>query len=179
MGKQEIKIMTVAVSILATLIILLAGYTFYNKYIIQDPLLKTIGNMSSVSEAFISKEDNQYQITVELDNIDNLQTEFAELDKIAAAHLGRQEYNLLITNVGNQKMAELFGLLQPFVYEALAKDNYIWLNQEISRMIQEEYSQINYKFFIDDKRVYFQFTDGNETLYKIIPRDLSSNQVKI
>ena len=179
MQKQETRIMVIAVSIVVTLAILLACYTFYNKYIIQKPLLNALENASFVNEVWVLKEDNIYQITVEMDKVDNLQTEFAKLNKIAAAHLGSQEYDLKVSDARDQQLADLYAQLQPFIYEALAKDNYIWLNDEISRQIKNKYKNMDYKFFIDAEKIYLQFDNGRETLYEIIPREISNQEIQV
>ena len=179
MQKQKTRIIVIAVSIVITLAILLAGYTSYNKYIIQKPLLNALEDTSFVNEVRLDKEGNIYQITIEMNKVDNLQTEFAKLDEITATHLGSQKYNLKISDARDQQLADFYSQLQPFIYEALAKDNYIWLNDEISRQIEDMYKNLDYKFFIDAEKIYLQFDNGRETLYEIIPRELSNQEVQV
>lgn len=178
MRKLETRIMAAAVSIAVTLAVLLAGYTFYNKFIIQEPLINALSDTLSVNEVRVEKENSKYQITVALDKVDNLQSEFAKLDEIAAFHLASREYDLQVSDARDKQLTDFYAQLQPFIYEALAKDNYIWLNEEITTQIENKYRDVDFQFFIDAEMIYLQFDNGQETLYEIIPRALADKEVR-
>ncbi|NLB51567.1 MAG: hypothetical protein GX808_01335 [Syntrophomonadaceae bacterium] len=178
MRKMERKVITAVISAVVTLAVLLSGYTFYNKYIVQAPLLEAIDEMASVNQVQISKEKSKYQITVELNRVENLQHEYAQLEKIAAANLGSKEYDLKISAAGDQQLQDFYYQIQPFIYEALAKDNFMWLNEQIKQQITRENGKMDYRFFVDNEMIYLQFENGRENLYEIIPRDADGQKIQ-
>lgn len=177
MEKMKGKIIKGVVTAIITFLMLLAGYTAYNNFVVQKPLLRAINDLPSVKGAVIEKDHHHYQIKVELGKVGNLQEEFTELDRIIADNMGGRQYELTISGSGEEHLQEFVQSFQPFIYEALAKDNYIWLNEEIKqRIAASDYAPIDYRFFIDNERIYLQFDNGRAQLYEIIPRNLSGQE---
>lgn len=179
MDKPVKRIITAAISLLITCALLLGGYSFYNNYIVQRPLLQALNDIAGVKEVQLVQVNDKYQITVALDQAGNLQNVYVKLDETAAFYLANKEFELKVTDNRNSQLTDIYNQLQPYIYEALAKDNYIWLNEEIGRQITENCPDAKYEFNIDADRIYLQFNQEQKNLYAIIPRELSDEAVQL
>ncbi len=178
--KQPAKrIITAAISLLVTFSLLLGGYSFYNDYIVKKPLLQALKDVDGVQDVKMSKEEGEYRIMVVLDEVENLQSSYVKLDETTTGYLARKGYELQIADHRNQQLTDLYDQMQPYLYEALAKNNYIWLQEEISRQIQSRGPDTEYKFSVDSDRIYLQLTQDQKSLYAVIPRQLTEESVSI
>ncbi|HRX20418.1 MAG TPA: hypothetical protein P5273_01760 [Syntrophomonadaceae bacterium] len=179
MKQPDKRIITAAISLLVTFSLLLGGYSFYNNYIVKKPLLQALKDVDGVQDVKVSKEEGQYRITVVLDEVENLQSSYVKLDETSTTYLARKGYELQIADHRSQQLTDLYDQMQPYIYEALAKNNYIWLQEEISRQLLHNSPDTEYRFSIDGDRIYLQLTQEQKSLYAVIPRQITEGTVSI
>ncbi len=167
--KKEFKIILFITACVITFSLGLGGYYLHAHYNIEKPLLTQIDKLSSVEASQIEKKDKVYMLRVTLGKVENVQEEYKQLDDLLREKLGDSEYQIIINMPNNSKMDRVYYDIQPIVYEALANNQYVWMKDEIGRIAGQE--QLEYRMFIDDKRVYLQFGDGDDYQYRIIERD--------
>ena len=178
MEKSLFRIAAAGIAVILSFTLLWGGYTFYQHHMVKKPLMQALNNIAGVQQAELSRTDNKYLITVALGQIDDLQDVYLKLDTMAGFYLDKEEVQLLIKDHRDQQLTAIYDQLQPYIYEALAKENYIWLNEEIGRQIQEQYSDVDYRFFVDGERIYLQFIREQNNLYEIIPRVFSIGKLQ-
>lgn len=178
--QQPIKrIFAVVIALVITCALLFGGYGFYNNYMVKKPLLQALNDVDGVQDVKLEKLAGDYRIIVALDQVDNLQTSYLQLDGVMADYLDRQGYELQVDDCRDRQLEDLFSHLQPYIYEALAKDNYTWLQEEIGRQIKNDSPNTDYGFFVDGDRIYLQFSGAGKSLYAIIPRPTPGEEVRI
>jgi len=178
--KQPVKkILAGAAALVITCAFLFSGLGFYNNYIVKKPLVQALNNIDGVQEVKLDKTEEDYRIIVASKQVENLQSFYMQLDEAAAEYLDRGEYKLQLIDCRDQHLNDLYSQLQPSIYEALAKDNYTWLQAEIGKQIKGSSPDTGYQFYIDENRIYLQMIQGDKSLYAVIPRKVSGEVVKI
>ncbi len=169
--KNEFKILLFIAAFVITFSLGLGAYYLNSRYNIEKPLLAQIDNLPSVEDSTIEKQDEIYMVTVTLGRVENVQEEYKQLDELIREKLGERPYQITINMENDIKLDQVYYEIQPIVYEALANNQYVWMKDEIGRIASQE--QLDYKMFIDDNRVYLQFSDGDDFQYHVIERNSS------
>ena len=172
--KNEFKIVLFIIAFVITFSLGLGAYYLYSRYNVEKPLLAQIDGLSSVEESVMDKQDNIYTISVTLGRVENVQEIYKQLDEVARQKLGKRQYQIIINTQNNTIMDRVHYDIQPIVYEALANNQYVWMKDEIGKFARQE--QIKYKMFVDDNRVYLQFSDGDDYQYYIVDRNSSKQE---
>ncbi len=167
--KNEFKILLFIAAFVITFSLGLGAYYLNSRYNIEKPLLAQIDNLSSVEDSKIEKQDEIYTVTVTLGRVESVQEEYKQLDDMVRGKIGESQYQIIINMENDAKLDQVYYDIQPIVYEALANNEYVWMKDEIGRIASQE--QLDYKMFIDDNRVYLQFSDGDNFQYHIIERN--------
>ncbi len=167
--KNEFKIVVFITAFVITFGIGLGGYYLNSRYNIEKPLLTQINSLSSVEDSWMEKQDEIYNINITLGKVENVQEKYKQLDEMAREKLGERQYQIIINKQKNTILDRVYYDIQPIIYEALANSQYVWMKDEIGRIADQE--QLEYKIFIDDNRVYLQFSTGDDYQYYIIDRN--------
>lgn len=168
MKSLNIKWLQGLIAFVLALGLLLGGNQLYHRYFVNEPLQEVLENRSEIEAARISLEKGIMQITVQLAQIDNIQQEYYELDCLLADRLGKQEYKLIFLPQEDNGLQQVYDDLQPALYEAMAGNRYLWLKDYLGQYCQEQ--NLNYKFYIDEERVYLELCDKEDVLYQVIER---------
>ncbi|HZK01973.1 MAG TPA: hypothetical protein VFC96_03820, partial [Anaerovoracaceae bacterium] len=158
----------VLISLILTLGILFGGHNLYMQYAVQKPVLKELYSSGTVKKAEIEKKNKKYIIDVQLNDIDNIQKGYEEVESIINGKYKPDSYELVITGKPNKGLEDLYEQLQPAVYDALANNRYLWLNNEIKKQTDEK-GMVS-KLFIDERRLYIQVKADDYYFFKIIDR---------
>jgi hypothetical protein len=149
-----------------TLGILLGGYQLYTKYGMVNPVEKQLKARPTIAGVEMSKKDGQYQITLQLHEVENLQSEYLAIQEILDKNLKPGGYELIIRDPDNYALQEAYLYLQPAIYEAAATNRYVWLDETVSRYALD--AGINYRLYVDDRYIYLQLAEGGNSLYRVI-----------
>jgi len=169
MPNKQFKILVFIITLILALGVFLGSYALYKKFGVEKPLLEQLSAVPAVERVSMEKEGKKYIFEIELKKIENIQEEYTEINQVISSRLEEGGYEIRIKGNGNEKLKEFFNELQPAIYEALAYDRYVWLEEEIARKSAE--NQINYKMFVDEKYLYLQLEDESKYIYKIFNRE--------
>jgi hypothetical protein len=89
------------------------------------------------------------------------------------------EYEIVFNDRRNSSLQDLADSLQPSIYEAIAKNNYLWLVGQIETAAGQH--NYEYKVFMDEKRIYLQLWNGQNFLYQVVnwpPADVNNEDQK-
>jgi len=172
MRNKQFKVLAFITSLVLALGVFLGSYAFYKKFEVEQPLLEQLSAMPSVEQVSMEKEKGEYVFDIKLKKVDNIQEEYEKINQVINSKLEKETYDIKIQDDGNRKLQEFSDQLQPAVYEALAHNRYVWLEEEIAEKSAE--NQLNYRIFVDEKHLYLQLEDGSKYIYKIFNRDTES-----
>ncbi len=167
MKNGEFRVIIAILTLLIALGLFLGGFTIYNRVGVEQPLTKELHMIEAVEKVDINK-DKVYKIEVQLNRVENIQTVYQDLVKTIAAKLDKNEYELVLADQPNAKLNDLSAQLQPAIYQALANNQFLWLDEKLAEISGE--AEITYSLFIDDKCVYIQLIDGDSYTYQVLTR---------
>lgn len=177
MKKGDIKIIWVVLAIFVSLGLFWGLHTIYINYLTEKPVVDKLENMSFINNVKIEKDESLYIFKVEINKAGNIRNEYKEVEKVIKSKYKENEYKIEFIDKRHQALQKINDELQPSIYEALAKNNYLWLNEQVKNAA-EKHGYI-YRVFMDEKRIYIQLQDAEYFLYQTIERpslDLKNNR---
>jgi|GEM_PF-1111110 len=163
---REFNILYIIISLFVALGLFLGSYNLYQKYLVEQPLVKKISNIEEVKSVAINKKDKTYFIEVSLNQVKNIQKTYNNIDAAVREIIKKDNYEIKVKDHRNPQLEQLFQELQPSIYQGLAQMQYQWLDYHIIERSQEE--GISANLFVDEKRLYIQLEKGKSYLYCII-----------
>lgn len=176
MKNEQMKIMTVLIVLGVTLGLLIYAQKVYTSNFVERPVQKALEKIEFVDKVKVAKVDGVYQFTVQVKKAGNIQYEYNKVDTVIKEKIRGKEYQLKLADKPNGKLKQELEYLQLRVYEAMAKNNYIWLDGIFRQTAQQDH--FAYKLFIDDEKLYFQLMDGDHFIYEMIERPENGVQGK-
>jgi len=164
MKNSEFKIITAVISLFVTLAILLGGYNLYNKYMVEKPLTTQLAALPAVKSVKITKVDKEYLIQVELEQVDNIQDSYNQIESTINGKIKNVKCKIEIQDAGSKELSHFYNELQPVLYQGLSEQQYLWLDEQIKERSGDK--GIESRLYVDDKRVYLQLEDADSYLYK-------------
>lgn len=169
MKKNEFRVLIAILALILSLGALLAAFYLYKEWGIKEPIVNEIKTIESVHDVNIEDKGQKYEIEVHLNKASDIQKPYQAIVEKVEASLPPEDYHLVIKDQRNASLQTMFNKLQPAIYEALANNQYIWLDEEIARQLQK--TNMKHRIFIDQEHLYLQIIDGNSYLYEIINRN--------
>ncbi|HBK52447.1 hypothetical protein [Syntrophomonas wolfei] len=176
MKNNDFRILISVAALILSLGVLLGAYNLYIKLGIEKPLGAELSALDGVKKIEVNKGKEGYEIKVDLDSVDNIQDNYGDINQALKARLNSENYQLEIGDQRNQDLQELFNSLQPALYEALADNRFIWLNEQLAEKAAAK--GMNYDMYIDKEQLYLQIGDGQHYLYEVIERNSSSSSAE-
>lgn len=168
MKTPDFRITLTIIVFFVALGILLGGNQGYQRYLVNQPLEQKLAVQPGIESADVDRVDGEVQITVHLRDVDNLQEEYIAIEKVLEDSLNKRPFRLVIADNSNDRLKMAFIRLQPAVYEAMASDRYVWLDESVKSYANQ--SGMNYRLYVDDRYVYIHLSDNGANLYRVIER---------
>ena len=151
----------------------LGGYQLYGKYFTVEPLKQELQSRPAIAEVYMGKMDGQYRIELSLRQVDNLQEEYMAIRGILDDSLQKTPYKLTLTDTAGEKLRGAYVQLQPAIYEAVAENRYVWLDQTLKEYTAQQ--GISYHIYVDEDFLYLHLAAENDNLYRVI--DLPAGRI--
>ncbi|CFX76100.1 Uncharacterized [Syntrophomonas zehnderi OL-4] len=164
------KIITILIALGATLGLLIFVQHYYAQSFIERPVREALHKLEFVDTVTVNKQDSVYKITIKIKQPGNIQYEYTQADKTIKDHIRGKQYQLQLTDKRNKKLNDELDYLELSIYEAMAKNNYLWLDEIFRETAGRDH--FTYKLFIDEQRLYVQLVDQNHFLYEVIERSI-------
>lgn len=164
MKNNEFRIITAIISLIVTLAVLLGGYNLYNQYMVEKPLTAQLTAMTAVKSAKIIKVDKEYLIQLQLEQVDNIQDSYKQIESIIKSKIKNNNYKIEIQATSSKELNQFYNELQPALYQGLSGQQYLWLDEQIKE--RSSNMGIESRLYVDDQRVYLQLEDKDSYLYK-------------
>ncbi|HWP96187.1 MAG TPA: hypothetical protein VN426_05005 [Syntrophomonadaceae bacterium] len=166
----------VAMALLALILVLslsFGSYYLYQRMGMEAPLEKQLLSLNSVEKVKIDNKNQSYDIEITLKKVDDLQVVYKSIQKAVDRALPGKVYDLHIVDRTNTRLQDFLQHLQPAVYESLANNRFMWLDEEIARRAAAQ--GLHYKLFVDSQHLFLQVEDGDAYAYQVIERSPESS----
>ena len=174
MENGHLKIITVVIVLGISLGLLLGLQKYYKNNFVEEPVKNALEQLSFVQSVKVSIDNGIYDYRVQIKQAGNIQYEYEKVDGIIANNLKGKEYQLTLLDHRSPKLKEDLEGLELSIYEAMAKNNYLWLDEAFRQDAAN--NKFRYKLFIDDQRLYIQLVDQEKFLYEIIERSTPASE---
>lgn len=164
----QIRIPVIIIALLITVGLLLGSLRLYNYFYVEQTVQKSITQIESVTETNVSNSNGEYTVQVKLNWNQNLQGIYNELDQIGKQYFRNTTYSIQVLDKRNQRLNNLFIDLQPLIYETLAKDEFVRMNNGVGKQVEK--MDMDYYLQVDQDNVYISIRDGDYYLYEITQR---------
>lgn len=164
---------------LLALVICLAVFTglfhLYQDRMIERPIREQITQSLKTDHVEVAKNGGVYTIEVKLKQAGNIKDDYALVDEAASKKIKGENYTISLVDHRTKELQQDYDDLQLRIYEAMAKDNYLWLEEQIkSQALGRKYQ---YKIYLDKDKLYLQIQNQNGFLYEVIDRPTAPKQL--
>jgi hypothetical protein len=165
---KKVKWHVVLLAFILTMAISVGGVYLRQRQMVNEPLLKRIGEHSAV-EAVNLKQGDVLTVSVQLRYVDDIAAIHDELNEEISSILGRKSYRLELLDRRNVILDEAFIAIHLALYEGEQRGNFTEMGQHVAGILAEIGMQ-EHKLKVNDERIYFQAKYGDDYLYAIIDR---------
>lgn len=166
MKNSEFRVVIAILALVVMLGLLWGGFTLYNKLGIEEPLTKDLQAIEAISDVSITK-NKIYVIEVKMGKVEDIQNVYGSLITTIESKLGEEDYKLVIIDKENKVLKDLYKKLQPAIYQALANNEFMWLDETLAKTFKDG---VSYNLFVDEKNLYIQLFNDDAYMYKVLPR---------
>jgi hypothetical protein len=174
MKKVEFKITWFLLALIVCLALFLGLYQVYQARVIENPIIKEVSELSNVEKVHLSKQQDVLTIEVTLNKSENIKTDYEKVYETINPKVKKKNYRIKLIDKRDPILQKEWDDLQLSIYEAMAKDNYLWLEQQVKKRSEEDHS--TYKLYLDEHRLYLQLDHQKGFLYEVIERPIKLNE---
>lgn len=169
MSFREIRWAPVLVILTLTIGILLGANSFYHRVYVDTPLKRIMQNHPEVKEWSIIKDGKQNTLTVKLGTVDNLLETCTNIQREVEPYLGKEGWQMRVTDERSSELEQVFYSMQYVVYEALTQGNFTYLADTLKRDSASA-GLDGSAIYVNSYNLYIQMQKGGVSLYEILPR---------
>jgi len=164
---------------LLALVICLAVFTglfrVYQDRMIEKPIREQIIQSLKTDSVEVAKKDGVYTVEVKLKQAGDIKADYAVVEEAASKKIKEENYTISMVDHRTEKLQQDYDDLQLRIYEAMAKDNYLWLEEQIkSQALERKYQ---YKLYLDEDKLYLEIKNQDGFLYEVIDRPTVTKQL--
>jgi hypothetical protein len=164
---QGFRIPIVITSLVVGLLLLVGAQWLFNRYNYEQPLEDLMKGSKAVQSYRIDDDRPVIRVQVKFREVNNLAQTYRDLESSLKDVLGAKEFVIELKDNRNPQLEEIYYYSQFAVYEALARGDFINMEQHISRRAAS--AGATAKVNIDHSAIYVQMEKGDHYLYEIIP----------
>jgi hypothetical protein len=164
-----LNIKRIVIVFIITLIALYGGRAASYSMKVRRPLHEFFTQKTEVIDYSVQQYAEGLCVRVELDDVQDIQSQYAQLWAGISEATGRVPAVLDVTDRRNRGLEETFRSMRIHIEEALATGGFYAMSQAIDEKAQE--AQLDrWNVGVDSDYVYVQLHEGESYLYEIIPR---------
>jgi len=165
------RLQFVILTALLSLVLLTGGHWVYRHYTQEKPLTSALIDETAAQEVEISKTATGMEIKVMLGPVGNLQQAYRQVEARIMEVYGQQPVKLVIQDRRSPALEGLWLESQYAIYEAAVKGNFTQMAATVDQLARKA-SLDHYAVNIDGKNIYLQFSQGQDYLYQVVPRQI-------
>ncbi len=170
MDKINLKLTLIA--LVLTLGILFLGNYAFDNYKVNHSLEKSLTEVNGVAEVETVKLEGEYQVKVKLEDTNNLQKIFTQIDNITKEELNNKKYQVILVSPENSQLTRVYDQIDLALYEALETGEFVKLGERI-KSYADQYQLDQAEVNVDQDYIYLTLVEDKQQLYKVIERETS------
>ncbi|MGF7185753.1 hypothetical protein GGQ84_001845 [Desulfitispora alkaliphila] len=163
---SEIRVSYIVLITVVTVGVLFGGYSIFNKYYLEQPMIEQIRAQDGVKSAQLEQET----ITIELDGGLELIDIHGEILDVAG-----DEYAIVYKENPSQEMEQLFKESSFTIYEGINKNNYVVMKERLDSLYGD--AGVEGNLAIDQSFLYIQLYKNGNSINRVIAIDEGSDLI--
>jgi len=164
---KQLKWYYILIAFIVTILILGAGFTYWEKAFNEAPFKEALRAVPAVEEVELEEKDEEVIIVAEVSYHKNLKEVVLDLEQVADEKL-KEDYSLKIVDEPNQDMETFREEVNSALYEGARQGNYREIEEYVYRKTGE-YSFDHHHFSVDKNRIYLQAQSDDNYIYILVP----------
>ena len=160
---------------IVTLIVLYGGKAASYSLQVRKPLDAFFLRQAEVLDYTVEQCKGGLCVNVELDDVEDIQSQYAQLWSGIVEATGRSPQSLGVVDRRNRELEDIFRNMRIHIEEALCKGSFYAMSQAIDEKAEEARLD-RWSVGVDSDYVYVQLHKGENYLYEIIPRKQEPEQ---
>lgn len=167
------------IMVLVMVITCTAIYAFnqwHQQRVIKEPLIGKLEQIEGVQSVEVETTGNQGKTSyiITLSEVNNLPEIYRKMDELLLSTYKNDEYLLILADNRNSYLESVYDRIQFALMEGERTGNYTEMNEEVLRVMGEEKEELEYRLWVDQKRIYVFISSGPYYLSEIVPIRLAS-----
>ncbi|NPV92271.1 MAG: hypothetical protein HPY50_16020 [Firmicutes bacterium] len=169
MSFRELRWAPVLVILTLTVGLLMGANSFYHRAYIDTPMKRIMDAHPEVKSWSLDKEGKQNTLTVKLGTVDNLLETCTIIQKEVEPYLGKDGWQMRVTDERSDDLEQVFYSMQYVVYEALTQGNFTFLADTLKREAARAGLDSS-AIYVNSYNLYIQMKKDGVSLYEVLPR---------
>lgn len=159
----------VAAAAAATLAVLSLSYSSYENLGVRKPLMNALLADSDVAAAAARREGPITVVEVTLKKVPDLAVSYVALEKTVKRHMGSSPFRIELKDSRTPELEHAYHSVHFYVEEASARGTFGAMMEKSAKSL-EEAGFHEYKFSVDNERIYVQISNPGGHFYKVVAR---------
>lgn len=154
---------------LLTLALSVGAVHFRQRQLVDEPLLRRLGELEAVQSVQLEKNGNLVTVSVSLDYVDDLASTYYLLARETEKTLGKRKYHLEVVDRRDDLLASAYTVIHLALHEAVQRGNFT----EMGRLVAETMRAAGveeHKVVVTAGHICFQARRGDSYLYSVVER---------
>lgn len=156
-------------AMVAALLVLVAGQTFYTSQRVDRPLRDAISRVPGVESVEVDSSQATVVLDVALARVPNLMETYQAIERAARGELADRPYRVNLADRRTKALTDAYYALNAVLEEGIATGRFTDMVARVQEQAQE-LGLSEAKVYIDAGRVYVQLAAGGGYLYETLPR---------
>ncbi|MGI9860331.1 hypothetical protein SDD30_02970 [Moorella naiadis] len=165
----------VLLAALLSLSLLTGGQWAYRHFGQEKPLIGALEAVPGVQAVTMMPGTGYLEVQISLGPVTNLQQTYTELEEIIRGAYGQQPFKITLQDNPAPVLDRLWQASQYAVYEAAVQGNFTSMAARVGDLARQA-GISGYALNIDDRNIYVEFRQGQNYLYRVIPRQTDGRQ---
>lgn len=157
-----------AVALLVVLALLLGGQWAIRRQYVESPVYDELMALPNVEAVSFANKNKPRVVFITPQREGHIYREYQAVAEVLRAYAGGRDYEVSFVSEVTPVLQELQEDLQPALYQALARHEYVGLRDYLTA--RAELVGCEAQLFIDEERLYLQLAGGDGFCYCLIPR---------
>ena len=165
----------VLLAALLSLSLLTGGQWAYRHFGQEKPLAGALEAVPGVQAVTVIPGTGTLEVRINLGPVTHLQQTYSKLEEAIRGVYGQQPFKIILQDNPAPVLDRLWQASQYAVYEAAVRGNFTSMAAGVADLARQA-GVSDYALNIDDRNIYLVFRQGQNYLYRVIPRQTDSQQ---
>ncbi|MBM7624813.1 hypothetical protein [Sporohalobacter salinus] len=175
---KGIRLEFVAVALVISLVAFFGVNYYMENYRTETLLNEDLSSFTEVEKIEITNLDKKKEISISLNQVDNLQKLYQKINSLLSSSLGSGNYIIKLENSDNKKLMTAYQKIHLSVYESIITGRFTDLGTKLNELedrLELESAEVS----VDENNIYLKLSDSEDEFYKVIKRSYPAEEVAL